>query len=213
MTKLCKKEFLNKKFNKLTVIEDDYTQKYVYHKEVKCLCECGATCIKKLKYILSGETKSCGCLKLLPAHVTHGMTNTPEHKVWFGIKRRCYNQNEKNYKDYGAKGIVMSDDWKNNFLSFYNDMGPRPDNSFSIERKNNQGNYEKDNCKWATSKEQGRNKSNNFCITYKGETKCASEWEEILGLNKSSGILQKRLKRGWSIEKTMETPSLGRSFS
>lgn len=204
MTKIKDLKFLNKKFNMLTIIEDDLTQKYNSKKTVKCKCDCGNIVFKQLKYIISNETKSCGCLKFTSKTITHGLTNTPEHKVWQGIKRRCYNPNDKTFKYYGAKGIIMSEDWKNNFTSFLRDMGKRPNNNYSIDRINPKGNYEKGNCRWVTQEIQARNKTTNKNLIFDNKTLCVAEWERQYNLPKD--CIRKRLKRGWSVEKAITTP-------
>ena len=88
----------------------------------------------------------------------HGLSKTPEYRVWHGMKQRCYNQNLKAYKNYGGRGITVCDKWKNSFSAFYEDMGPRPFKDAEIDRKNNDGNYEPDNCRWVTHKINSQNR-------------------------------------------------------
>lgn len=88
---------------------------------------------------------------------THGMTGSPEYAAWKAMKYRCYDQNNIGYKYYGARGIIVCDRWLK-FVNFYNDMGPRPSNWHSLDRIDNDGNYEPNNCRWATDKQQAYNK-------------------------------------------------------
>lgn len=134
----------------------------------------------------------------------HGMTNIPEYIVWEKMRHRCNNPNNRDYKNYGGRGIKVCDQWNNSFEIFYNDMGQRPSNKHQIERINNDGNYEPKNCKWATKKEQARNRRNNRLIEYKGQNKTLSEWSEILNISYS--VLQARIDRyKWTIERSFET--------
>jgi hypothetical protein len=119
---------------------------------------------------------------------------------------RCTNSNAKNYKDYGGRGITVCDRWlgKNGFINFLIDMGEPPGPGYSIERINNNLGYFKENCRWATPKEQARNTKRNHLITYNRKTQCIAAWAEELGM-KYHAILA-RIKRGWTIEKTLMTP-------
>lgn len=127
--------------------------------------------------------------------------NVPEWKVWDGIKRRCYHLSYKDRHRYGGRGIVMSDEWRNSFDQFYADMGKRPEGAYTIDRIDNDGNYCKENCRWATPTEQARNQSKTRFIEYNGEKRCISEWAKILGLDEST--IRARLNNNWDIEKVL----------
>lgn len=116
---------------------------------------------------------------------------------------RCQNKNAINYADYGGRGIAVCERWKD-FANFYADMGQRPRGKYAIERKDNAGNYEPGNCRWATYKEQSRNKRNNRMIEAFGERLCMTDWAERTGL--SVGTIWERLKYGWSPEKVLTKP-------
>ncbi|HEY9737554.1 MAG TPA: hypothetical protein V6D06_14770 [Trichocoleus sp.] len=127
------------------------------------------------------------------------------------MKSRCHNPNNAAYDRYGGRGIVVCDRWRESFENFYADMGPRPSEQHSIDRINNDGNYEPGNCRWATDKQQSRNTRRNRLLTYNGETLFLDEWAERLSISKHT--LQTRLWRGWSVEEAFETPIRGHSDS
>lgn len=120
------------------------------------------------------------------------------------MKKRCYNKNCKSYKDYGARGIEIYDEWLNNFESFYNWANNNGyTDTLTIDRINVNGNYEPNNCRWATQTQQVRNSRHNRYFTYKGETHCLSEWCEILGL-KYKNVIARINQYNWSIEEALE---------
>ncbi len=107
---------------------------------------------------------------------THGLTSSKEYRIWNGIKMRCYNEKREKYASYGGRGITMSDEWKESFEAFYRDMGPRPSNEHTVERRDNNAGYCKENCYWATREEQNRNKRTNRYYEYNGVTKILTDW-------------------------------------
>ena len=132
--------------------------------------------------------------------------NNREYRIWQNIKRRCYYQKHNRFKYYGARGITMCEEWKNNFKSFLNwslANGYRDD--LTIDRIDNNGNYEPSNCRWVTYKEQCNNTSRNKYITFNGKTMTMAQWSRELGLKPST--IPTRLSRGWTIEKTLSTPN------
>lgn len=131
----------------------------------------------------------------------------PLYKIWAGILRRCDNTHERNYERYGARGITVCNEWRN-YINFKRDMGDGFKPGLSIERIDNSGNYEPSNCRWATRKEQCRNRRSNLMITYRGETKPLAEWADLLGLVYARAQ-QRILKLGWSVERAFEEPSRG----
>lgn len=128
-----------------------------------------------------------------------------EYTTWMGIKSRCYNKNVRSYKSYGGRGIHVCDRWLNSYENFLLDMGRAPSPKHSIERKNNNGNYDPDNCKWATDEEQRSNTSTLRKITFNGQTKSISQWADVLNIKYKT--LDNRLRVGWSIERSLSQPT------
>lgn len=157
----------------------------------QCICSCGNFSVVAASNLISGCTKSCGChakrtaAKLLRGNThkqTHGMTGTPEYQAWTKLKLRCYDPNNHKYKDYGARGISVCGEWRESFEAFFKDMGRRPSARHSIGRRNNDGDYEPNNCSWETSKQQMRNARFNNIITIDNISMCVAEWCEALGV-------------------------------
>jgi hypothetical protein len=172
-----------------------------------CQCICGTMRDVYGGHLRNGKSTGCGCLADIRTRErarTHGLTKTPEFHVWVALKDRCYNPNVRNFHRYGGRGITVCDAWRDSFETFYKDMGPRPSAEHSIERRNNDGPYSRDNCYWATRLEQARNTSHNRYITLNGITKCLKEWLTIVRMGDST--FRARTARGWSEEKALTTP-------
>lgn len=161
-----------------------------------CRCACGNRIVARASNVKNGTTESCGCSR----RRGHGMARTPEHKAWVAIKQRCFNPNASNHKNYGARGITMCDEWLNDFAAFYLNVGPRPSARHSIERINNNGNYEPGNVRWATAKEQMRNRRNSRLVTFENKTLCVSAWAEHLGLTVPQMV---RRLRNWPLKRAL----------
>lgn len=162
---MSKVNLVGQKFGRLTVLKEAGRNKYL---DVKWLsiCVCGNEKISLGYQLTSGNTKSCGCLhleqariqgKILGLKTTHGMYGSREYRSWCALKQRCSNPKTENYKNYGGRGIRFCKRWET-FENFYADMGKRPENT-SIDRIDNDGNYEPGNCKWSTIIEQNNNTS------------------------------------------------------
>jgi hypothetical protein len=173
-----------------------------------CACDCGESKVVFANNLRSGKTKSCGCLraeKTTKRSTTHGKRRSLTYESWLGIKSRCYCSGHVSFEWYGRKGIQVCKQWKNSFENFLKDMGERPSSRHSIDRIDSDGDYCPENCRWATEKEQSRNRSSNRMISYKGKTQCLTAWAEEAGLPMQT--LHKRITRyKWSIEKALTTP-------
>lgn len=153
-----------------------------------CICDCGEKREVEAGHLHSGKTRSCGCLQKeinIKRLTKHGMCKdsyrSDIHVAWQNMKKRCYRITNKHYKNYGGRGIIVCDRWINSFENFYADMGNKPTNKHTIERINNDGNYEPSNCKWATRQEQLKNKRiRKDSLIHDGKT--TSEWAKKLGI-------------------------------
>lgn len=171
----------------------------------ECKCECGNTAHVPTAVLRNGATRSCGCLSndmLALRNFKHGGSADPEYWVLHSMLERCRNPNNKFFSIYGGRGIFVCDRWLN-YDNFLADMGRRPSPKHSIDRIDNDGNYEPSNCRWATATEQARNKSNNRRITAFGKTKCVSDWCSEYGI--AFRTIMSRLNLGWSPEAAVST--------
>lgn len=201
-------------FNRWTVIEFAFVKsKKTFW---KCRCECG-----NVRYISSyslrkGLSKSCGCyhselMSKRPLAKTHGLYyKCPRlYRIWQNMKNRCCNKNVKKYKYYGARGIKVCEEWKYDFQVFYDwAMSNGYADDLSIDRIDVNGNYEPNNCRWVTMKEQSNNKRNNHLIRFNGKTRTLQEWSDELNIDKH--LLISRIKLGWTMEEIIKikpTPS------
>lgn len=168
-----------------------------------CLCICGRVKRVRGSSLRNGDVQTCtsaACrakLGIQTTYTTHGGTGTPEFQAWHNMKQRCENPNHRQFHVYGGRGIQVCARWAS-FENFLADMGPRPSPDHSIDRYPDQnGNYCPENCRWATQKQQTRNMRRNVNITYRGVTRCATDWAILLGLDPSTIIRRHRLR--WSV--------------
>lgn len=154
---------------------------------------------KSKKYIRSSRVKT----------IRHGMYHTRPYGIWSGMKRRCYNRNDKSYERYGARGITICEEWRAGFLNFWNDMKETYFDDATIDRIDNSLGYSKANCRWITAAEQARNKRSVKLYQYQGRTVSLGQLEKELSLPR--GLLNHRVKKlGWSISKAIQTPKIPR---
>lgn len=157
------KNKIGNKYGRLKVISRKGSDKY-NNSIWECICDCGNLKTVPSHYLVTGRTKSCGCIRnerlieMANNHKTHGMSKTKIYKTWVSMIERCTNKNHGSYKDYGGRGITICKEWEN-FEIFYSDMSDCPD-GLSLDRKDNNKGYSKNNCHWATSEEQCQNKRN-----------------------------------------------------
>lgn len=189
------------KFGKLTV--ESVAESRNGHLYWLCICECGGSKIVRGSHLLSGNVRSCGCIV---ARKTHGGTGTRLWNIWIQMRQRCSYQNAPNYHRYGGRGIAVCEEWENSFEAFRNwalANGYRDD--LTIDRKDNDGHYCPENCRWTTRKVQSNNTKRNRVLTLNGEEHTLSEWAEALSIN--PGTLSSRVNRQhWSDEKALSTP-------
>lgn len=197
------KDLTNKRFGKLLVVEN--TNKKRNKKTIwLCKCDCGNYKEVQVDNLTSGHTKSCGCLN--GKGYKHNLKNTRLYYIWSCMKQRCYNENHKQYKDYGQRGIKICNEW-HEFINFYNwAINNDYQDNLTIDRINNNGNYEPDNCRWVNMKIQSNNRRSNHIIEYKNETHTLKEWCDILKLNYKT--IQTRINSlKWNVKKAFETPT------
>jgi hypothetical protein len=196
--------YIGKKFGRFVVesICDGYKNRSI--SKVSCVCECGKRKDVLLRNVLNGKSSSCGCYRsqrIREIATTHGLSNSRTYGIWNGMIQRCTNSNRRGFPDYGGRGIGVCQRWLNSFEAFLEDMGHPPSRKHSIERIENDGNYEPVNCRWATSREQSLNKSTNRWITFGGRTQCLEDWAKETGIDKTT--IFNRLKAGWEASKAL----------
>lgn len=173
-----------------------------------CECNCGNRKVVMSKCLKNGSTKSCGCLSreiAVKRNAKHGKRHTRIYRIWLMMKNRCNNPKDKYYKCYGGKRITVCDEWSNDFLSFYSwAMSHGYADNLSIDRIDVNGNYEPDNCHWATAREQANNTTRNHYIAYNGKSQSMSMWASEIGIPYST--LRARIRSGWAIENALTEP-------
>lgn len=181
---------------------------------VLCQCDCGTRPTVHVDNLKRGLTKSCGCLRqeLGRSRIRHGSARrgcvTSEHRAWQEMHARCTNANLRNFHRYGGRGISVCEHWAV-FENFLSDMGHRPPRT-SLDRIDNDGNYEPGNCRWADAKTQARNTRSNRIIEWHGISKPISAWAEELGIHR--GTLTMRLRNGWSVERAFTCKAYERAL-
>ena len=203
-------DLTGQKFGRLSVVKRVESVKKGRGAYWFCKCDCGNEVVVRTGN-LKGTTKSCGCLhKELSRQkclneAKHNMSHTRLYKIWVGIKTRCYNKNSKEYKYYGGRGIKMCNEWENDFLNFYKwAISNGYDNDLSIDRIDNNGSYNPNNCRWANDIEQANNTRNNHYYTINGVTHSIADWLRIFKIPR--GVYNSRVYRGWNIGDALTIP-------
>jgi hypothetical protein len=161
-----------------------------------CICDCGGKKIIDGNRLRSGWTRSCGCISRKQKNLSRSST----YGIWKAMIQRCYDKKCNNYRTYGSRGITVCDRWRNSFLNFYEDMGKRPA-GLTLDRIDVNGNYSKENCRWATWKTQGMNRRNSVIVEAFGKKLSIMDWAKEKNIKEST--LRFRLKHGWDIIKVL----------
>ncbi len=179
------------------------------NRQMLCECACGNQKAVALSKLTSGNTKSCGCFKSdlrTQENTIHGMAGSNLYKVWASMKQRCSNPHDKSFNDYGSRGIKVCRQWLD-FKAFYKwAIANGYQKGLTLERLDNNGDYDPSNCTWVPKAKQSGNRRNSRMISFHGETKTLSEWSRCLGLNRE--MLKYRLNQGWDVEKAFTIPSM-----
>lgn len=164
-----------------------------------CQCSCGTERAVTSSSLKLGTSTSCGCGPNKGCNFRHGQAahgnETPEYRTWQSMRRRCNDPNNPGFYKYGARGIAVCDRWNNSFEDFFADMGSRPEGT-SIDRINNDGNYEPNNCRWATIAVQANNRRDNRFCELDGRRQTVAQWSRELGIGPS--LIRQRRGKGWS---------------
>jgi hypothetical protein len=196
---------IGQRFGRLVVLAETTRRDRAGNILWKCRCDCKRTCFTTRTRLRRGNTRSCGCLRkefdhLLPTRpVTHGMSQTPTFNSWCTMRRRCYDPNFKDYKYYGERGITVCERWQS-FENFYADMAERPPGT-TLDRRNADAQYNKQNCRWADHTTQMNNTRRNRRLTYNGVTLTMSQWAKRASI--SYTVLRARLRLGWPLGKAL----------
>lgn len=179
---------IGKKFNMLTVLEELPERKHG-GKVYRCKCDCGNIKDVRSDMLKNGSVKSCGCL-----HTKHGKRHTKIYRVFAAMKSRCYNRNNKEYNNYGRRGITICQEWLDDFMNFYTwSMENGYQEGLSIDRIDNDGNYEPANCRWTDRKTQQNNRRSNTYLSYNNKTQTLAQWGEELNIDQHTISARK----GW----------------
>lgn len=203
---MSSKDLTGQQFGKLEVLRRVGTR----NKQVvwECKCQCGQEITVLAGNLRNGSTLSCGCLnrkKVAERQKTHGETNTRLYRIWHNMKSRCQNPNIKDYADYGGRGITVCPEWRDSFEAFRDwALANGYQDNLTIERNNINGNYEPQNCKWITNREQQSNRRNNRIISGFGRTQTIQQWADETGVSRET--IAARLKRGWPTEIALTAP-------
>lgn len=196
-------DLTGRKFGRVTVVSFHSTDR---HNKARwnCQCECGRQCVIVGSLMTRGHTRSCGCFleecrRTNRRAKIHGLSKSREYGIWVGMWRRCTDATRPEYGNYGGRGISVCESWRD-VAVFYEDMGPCP-KGHTLDRIDNDGNYCKENCRWASHKQQATNKRTNRWLTYLGKSYTLSQLARATGVKRVT--IAARLKRGWSVERAV----------
>ena len=196
-------DLTGKKFGRLTFVEFSHRKGKNYYWKV--ICDCGNERIVQPSGVKSGRVISCGCYNK-EVITKHGLDGTKLYHVLLAMKNRCYSPKSNSYQNYGARGITIHEEWLDNPQSFVDwSLQNGYKEGLSIDRINNDGNYEPDNCRWVEKIVQANNTRTNLYIEYNGETKTLSEWAAQYGI-KMGTLYYRYVLKDWDIERALNTP-------
>lgn len=199
---VARKSYDGVRFGNLVVLCD--VESNSRHRKVKCVCDCGNEKDFFISNIKRGYTSSCGCLHkevISESSSTHKMSKSKTYSTWLNMKARCSNENNPNFSNYGGRGIKVCDRWINSFENFISDMGERP-RGLTIDRIDVNGNYEPSNCRWASDKQQARNKRNTYIVEFNGVIKPLIEHCNDVGIEYKT-VFKRISQSGYSIDKAL----------
>lgn len=215
-------DLIEQVFGRLTVIEEGPRKIRTNGKPRRrwyCQCECGSVVLVPQVNLMIGKSKSCGCYRVdftRKVKTIHNLCRTPEYSVWQGIKDRCFAPRTTGTANYKGRGITVCERYRNNFIAFYVDVGPKPSSEHSIDRINNNGHYSCGNCeqclqnqwkmniRWATKQTQSNNTRRNRFLTVNGEKFTVAQWARKMSLKPH--VIDNRLRDGWSDSRAVLTP-------
>lgn len=193
------KNLIGMKFGRLTVLKR--VEPFSYPIYWRCICDCGNEVTVRGSHLKDEHVRSCGCLAV-DTSTTHGLSNHRIYNIWCKMLSRCNNSHNNEFHNYGARGIKICDEWQLNFMSFYNwSMKNGYSDNLTIDRIDNNGNYEPNNCRWTTAKEQANNRRSNKLLEYNGEIKTIAQWCEMYSLNYWTTL--RRYNKGWKAKEIL----------
>lgn len=194
-------DYAGRKFGKLTVDQDVGRDSFGAVMWL-CKCDCGNETIVRGRSLKQNVTRSCGCgiREAASRPRTHGKTHTPLYQRWRAMIGRCTLESGSQYRNYGGRGIQVCARWAD-FAAFAEDMGAGFDQNLELDRIDVNGDYSRENCRWASKKQQQRNRRNNHRVEWRGQTLTVYEWAERLGHKPNTLIY--RLRRGWPVDRAM----------
>lgn len=194
------------KYGKLTVVDVVGGRKSLFK------CDCGIVKMINRYGVLKGKISSCGCIrKEKPNAKKHGLSHHKTYIILKSIKQRCFNPNNKDYKNYGGRGITLCDEWSRDCLSFYNwSITNGWEDGKSIDRIDNDKGYNPENCRWVDMKVQANNHRRNTLIEYDGKKMTLQQWSDLTGIDRNT--IKTRLNLGWTIKSSLtEQPIIGKN--
>ena len=195
------KNLVGRQFGELIVLKRNPVNSKSGNARWDCKCSCGNIATVIGSKLRSGATKSCGCAR--KSKIAQGFSKTRLYRIWSLMKKRCYRNENENFKHYGGRGIEVCEEWKKDFIAFRSwALSHGYADNLSIDRIDVNGNYEPSNCRWADIKTQAHNRRNNHIITYLNNDYTVSEFAELLKV--SYWTVSNQLKLGWSIEKIVQ---------